>query len=189
MGRTQSGERLVPLSTFATIQTTTQPRELKKFQQLNAVRIQGVIPPPVPLDQALSFLETEARAILPQGVHHRLRGRVAAAPRRRQPVPDDVPAVGGPDLPGARGAVRKLPRPVHHPGGIRASGDLRGAAVLVPGSHDAQHLQPGRPDHAGRSGIEERHPDRAVREPSAGDRAGQAARGHRSGRHAPAARS
>jgi multidrug efflux pump len=62
------GEHLVPLSTFATIQTTTQPRELKKFQQLNAVRIQGVIPPPVPLDQALTFLETESRAILPQGV-------------------------------------------------------------------------------------------------------------------------
>ena len=67
MDRTRRGERLVPLSTFATIQTTTQPRELKKFQQLNAVRIQGVIPPPVPLDQALSFLENEARAILPQG--------------------------------------------------------------------------------------------------------------------------
>src|SRR5687767_11602518 len=64
---TGSGDRLVPLSTFATLQTTTQPRELKKFQQLNAVRIQGVIPPPVPLDQALRFLEDEARAILPQG--------------------------------------------------------------------------------------------------------------------------
>ncbi len=34
-----------------------QPRELKRFQQLNAVRIQGVIPPPVSLDQALTFLE------------------------------------------------------------------------------------------------------------------------------------
>jgi multidrug efflux pump len=62
-----SGSRLVPLSTFATLQTTTEPRELKKFQQLNAVRIQGVIPPPVPLNQALSFLEEEARKILPQG--------------------------------------------------------------------------------------------------------------------------
>ena len=31
------------------------------------MRIQGVIPPPVPLDQALRFLENEARAILPQG--------------------------------------------------------------------------------------------------------------------------
>src|SRR5205807_3987087 len=29
--------------------------------------IQGVIPPPVPLDQALRFLENEARPILPQG--------------------------------------------------------------------------------------------------------------------------
>jgi multidrug efflux pump len=49
---TGSHDRLVPLSTFAS---------------LNAVRIQGVIPPPVPLDQALGFLETEARKILPQG--------------------------------------------------------------------------------------------------------------------------
>jgi multidrug efflux pump len=62
-----SENKLVPLSTFATLKTTTEPRELKKFQQLNAVRIQGVIPPPVPLDQALTFLETEARKILPQG--------------------------------------------------------------------------------------------------------------------------
>jgi multidrug efflux pump len=59
--------KLVPLSTFATLETSTEPRELKKFQQLNAVRIQGVIPPPVPLDQALTFLEDEARKILPQG--------------------------------------------------------------------------------------------------------------------------
>jgi multidrug efflux pump len=59
--------RLVPLSTFAGLETTTEPRELKKFQQLNAVRIQGVIPPPVPLDQALGYLEEEARKILPQG--------------------------------------------------------------------------------------------------------------------------
>ena len=59
--------RLVPLSTFATIRTTTEPRELKRFQQLNAVRIQGVVPPGVSLDQALRTLEDEARRILPQG--------------------------------------------------------------------------------------------------------------------------
>jgi multidrug efflux pump len=64
---TGSDDELVPLSTFADLRITTQPRELKKFQQLNAVRIQGVIPPPVPLDMALGFLENEARAILPQG--------------------------------------------------------------------------------------------------------------------------
>ena len=64
---TGSGDKLVPLSTFASLKTTAQPRELKKFQQLNAVRVQGVIPPPVPLDTALSFLENEARPILPPG--------------------------------------------------------------------------------------------------------------------------
>jgi multidrug efflux pump len=64
---TGSDGKLVPLSTFAGLRTTVEPRELKKFQQLNAVRIQGVVPPMVPLDQALTFLENEARPLLPQG--------------------------------------------------------------------------------------------------------------------------
>jgi multidrug efflux pump len=59
--------RLVPLSTFATLATSTEPRELKRFQQLNAVRVQGVIPPGVSLDKALRFLEDESRKILPPG--------------------------------------------------------------------------------------------------------------------------
>jgi len=59
--------RLVPLSTFARIETSTQPRDLRRFQQLNAVRLQGVIPPGVPLEDALAYLETEARKILPRG--------------------------------------------------------------------------------------------------------------------------
>jgi len=58
---------LVPLSTFATLETSTQPRELKRFQQLNAVRIQGVVPPGVSLDRALSFLEEQAAQVLPPG--------------------------------------------------------------------------------------------------------------------------
>jgi multidrug efflux pump len=59
--------KLVPLSTFATLRTSTEPRELKRFQQLNAVRIQGVIPPGVSLDGALGFLEAEAKKVLPPG--------------------------------------------------------------------------------------------------------------------------
>ncbi len=62
-----SADKLVPLSTFATLKTTTEPRSLNKFQQLNAVRIQGVIPPNVSLDKALTFLEDQAKQILPQG--------------------------------------------------------------------------------------------------------------------------
>jgi multidrug efflux pump len=59
--------KLVPLSTFASLNTTTQPRSLNKFQQLNAVRIQGVIPPNVPLDEALTYLEDQAKLIIPPG--------------------------------------------------------------------------------------------------------------------------
>ncbi len=62
-----ANNKLVPLSTFATLKTTTEPRELKRFQQLNAVRIQGVIPPQVSLDTALRMLEQEAQRILPPG--------------------------------------------------------------------------------------------------------------------------
>src|SRR5438477_1566556 len=64
---TGTNGRLVPLSTFATLRNTTEPRELKRFQQLNAVRIQGVLPPPVSLDKALAFLENEAKTTLPAG--------------------------------------------------------------------------------------------------------------------------
>src|SRR4029077_10849452 len=64
---TGSNNKLVPLSTFASLKTTTEPRQLNKFQQLNAVTIQAVIPPNVPLDKALTFLEDQAKQILPQG--------------------------------------------------------------------------------------------------------------------------
>lgn len=62
-----ANDKLVPLSTFATLKTTTEPRELKRFQQLNAVRIQGVIRPGVSTVTALTYLEGEAKKILPQG--------------------------------------------------------------------------------------------------------------------------
>ena len=64
---TGAGNKLVPLSTFATLKTTTEPRELKRFQQLNAVRLQGVISPQVSLDTALRMLEDEAKTLLPPG--------------------------------------------------------------------------------------------------------------------------
>ncbi|MDP9192415.1 MAG: efflux RND transporter permease subunit [Acidobacteriota bacterium] len=59
--------KLVPLSTFATLETSTGPRDLKRFQQLNAVRVQGVILPHITLDEGLRYLEDEAKKILPRG--------------------------------------------------------------------------------------------------------------------------
>jgi multidrug efflux pump len=62
---TGANGRLVPLSTIATINDSTVPRSLNRFQQLNAVKISGVAVRS--LDEALQFLEAEAARILPQG--------------------------------------------------------------------------------------------------------------------------
>jgi multidrug efflux pump len=62
---TGPGGTLIPLSTVATIKTSTVPRTLNRFQQLNAVALSGVCI--VPLDEALRFLEDEAAKILPKG--------------------------------------------------------------------------------------------------------------------------
>ncbi|HEY5779389.1 MAG TPA: efflux RND transporter permease subunit [Terrimicrobiaceae bacterium] len=59
--------RMVQLSTFATLKSSTEPRELKRFQQLNSATIQGAIPPGVSKGQALKVLEDEAKKILPPG--------------------------------------------------------------------------------------------------------------------------
>jgi multidrug efflux pump len=58
-------DRLVPLSTFATLHKKTGPRSLNRFQQFNAVKISGVAIRP--LDEALRFLETEAARTFPRG--------------------------------------------------------------------------------------------------------------------------
>src|SRR5262249_15560693 len=57
--------QLVPLSTFAQLTRTTQPRSLNRFQQLNTVRLGGAAIRP--LDASLRYRETEAAKILPQG--------------------------------------------------------------------------------------------------------------------------
>jgi multidrug efflux pump len=62
---TGPNNRLVPLSTFATLRESVVPRSLNRFQQLNAVKISGVAVRP--LDEALRFLEDEAAKILPKG--------------------------------------------------------------------------------------------------------------------------
>ena len=57
--------RLVPLSTVATIKHETVARSLNRMQQLNAVTISGV--PTQSLDTVLKFLEDQANKILPKG--------------------------------------------------------------------------------------------------------------------------
>ncbi|MFN7374623.1 MAG: efflux RND transporter permease subunit [bacterium] len=58
--RSPSGE-LIPVSSFASIQTTAAPRTLNKFQQQNAVRINAGVVPGVTKEFALTKLEEIAR--------------------------------------------------------------------------------------------------------------------------------
>ena len=65
--KTPSG-RLVPVSTFTHIESTTAPRTLNRFQQRNAVRIFGGVKPGVTKEEGLRVLETAARGAAGQGV-------------------------------------------------------------------------------------------------------------------------
>ena len=179
---TGSQNKLVPLSTFASLKTTTEPRELKKFQQLNAVRIQGVIPPNVPLDKALTMLEDEAKTILPQGF------TVDYAGESRQLRVEGSKFLGTFLLSGIliylvlAAQFESFRDPFIILAGsvpLAISGAL---AVLVPGIHHAQYLQPGGTDHTGRPGVEERNSDRGVCQPPSGDGNEQAGGGHRARR-------
>jgi len=57
----------VPLSTIATIKTTTEPEALNHFQQLNDAMIQGVMTPGVSLGTAVAYLNDLAKRDLPPG--------------------------------------------------------------------------------------------------------------------------
>ena len=56
------GGGLVPVSTFTRIETTTAPRTLNRFNQVNDVRIIGAVNPGVTKDEGLSVLEEAATA-------------------------------------------------------------------------------------------------------------------------------
>lgn len=62
---TKPDGELVALSTFASVEDRVVPRSLNRFQQLNSVKLSGVSTRT--LDDALTFLETEAADILPTG--------------------------------------------------------------------------------------------------------------------------
>ena len=57
----------VPLSTFATLKREVIPETLNHFQQLNSVKLQGVIGPGTTIDEGLKILENAAAKILPRG--------------------------------------------------------------------------------------------------------------------------
>ena len=64
--RSDSG-RLVPLSTFVTLEKSVEPTDRTEMQQLNSLTIQGVTKPGVTLGDALEYLTGLAEQDLPKG--------------------------------------------------------------------------------------------------------------------------
>ena len=63
---TRSGE-LIPLSSIVSFETSVQPQDLKRFQQLNSIMLSGVPSPGVAIGTALKFLEGKVDELAPQG--------------------------------------------------------------------------------------------------------------------------
>jgi multidrug efflux pump len=60
--------RLIPVSTFTRIESSTAPRSLNRFQQQNAVRIYGGVKPGITKEEGLRVLEAAAAAAGGPGV-------------------------------------------------------------------------------------------------------------------------
>lgn len=65
---------LIPLSTIATLKYSTEANQLMRFQQLNAVTIQGMTMPGTSVGQGLDYLKTQANALFPVGVGYDYAG-------------------------------------------------------------------------------------------------------------------
>jgi multidrug efflux pump len=63
---TGKGE-LVPLSSVARIVPTTQPRDLRRFQQLNCATLSLLPRPGISMGEALDWLKAEAKQVFPEG--------------------------------------------------------------------------------------------------------------------------
>ena len=63
---TRSGE-LISLANLVSFETTVEPQQLKRFQQLNSATLSGVPAPGVAVGTALEFLEDKIEEIAPQG--------------------------------------------------------------------------------------------------------------------------
>ncbi|MCE7901164.1 MAG: multidrug efflux protein [Gammaproteobacteria bacterium PRO9] len=64
---TGPGGQLVPVSSFARVESGAAPRSLNRFQQRNAFRINGGVFPGLTKEQGLSALEAAAAQVLPPG--------------------------------------------------------------------------------------------------------------------------
>ena len=163
--RAATGE-MVPLSSVVSIATNASPAAIEQFNQLNSATISALPLPGVSTGDGLADDPGRDAGDPARGLLHRLFRPVAAGGDRGQHHHHRLRRRARRHLPGARRAVRELPRPVHHPD-VGAAVDLRGDPAAQHRPRHPQHLHPGRADHADRADHQARHPARRVRQPAA----------------------
>jgi len=67
---------LVPLSTVATLVPSTQPRDLRRMQQLNAATLSLLPAPGVSMGEAFAWLNAEAKRAFPEGYSIEYKGEL-----------------------------------------------------------------------------------------------------------------
>ena len=175
--RTSNGE-LAPLSAVASVTEKVQPNALTSFQQLNSATLSGCRSRQH-AGRGARLPEGEVRGSLSRGLFLRFPGQFASARAGRQRARLRLRLRADRHLSRAVGAVRELPRSVHHPGGA-ADGAVRRAAAAQRrrrhGLRHDQHLFADRPGDADRPDRQARHPDGRLRQQSTGDARPLAAR-------------
>ena len=179
--RSAVSDELIPLASLVSVSEFAGASELNRFNRMRAITLEANLQGGVAIGDALAYLQGIAEEELPSEAGHRLQGALPGLPGSQRC--DDLPAHPGHrrGLPGAGCPVRKLRAPAgHHAHGTdghqrRLAGPMGQRAV-------PQYLQSSGAGHAGRSGRQERHSDRRIRQPVARRRSGflrRAGRGFR----------
>ena len=122
---TGSDDKLVPLSTFASLRTIGRAARAEEVSAAQCRAHPGRDPAAGAARSGAQLSRGRGQGDPAAGLHDRLRRRIPSAPNGGQQLPRHVPAVRHPDLPGSGGPVRELPRSVHHPRGLGAAGGRR----------------------------------------------------------------
>ena len=146
------------------------PDIVERFNGYSSADINGGPSPGHSSGQAQAAISKILDETLPSGMTLRVDRPRVSADRRRRRRAVRVPAVRAVRVPGAGRAVRELHAAARdHPDRADgAAGRTRGR--LAPGRRQ-QHLHADRLPGAGGPRVQERHPDRGVRQAPAGDRA------------------
>ena len=169
--RSAASGQLIPLANLVTLQETSGPRELKRFNQLRSITLIGGLAPGYSLGDAIKYMEKVIAEELPQGVRVDYDGESR-----------EFRQTGGAIyftfllalvvcflVLAAQFESFRHPLIIMLTVPLAVTGGLLGLWLF--GLLD-QRLQPDRRRDAHRPGRQERHPDRGVRQPAARPRRG-----------------